>query len=59
VEQGKAAIARQQRNKHIFAATNQHATTEELFEAMFRAVRAAAVKRGPAAIWQAVSQSVE
>jgi hypothetical protein len=35
VEQEEGAIARQRRGKHIFAATNQHATTEELLEAVF------------------------
>jgi hypothetical protein len=35
VEQEEAAIGRQRRGEHISAATNQHATTEELLEAVF------------------------
>jgi hypothetical protein len=31
----EAAIARQQRGKHISATTNQHETVEELFESVF------------------------
>jgi hypothetical protein len=35
VEQEEEAIARQWRCKHVSAATNQHATVEELLEALF------------------------
>jgi hypothetical protein len=35
VEQEKAAVARQRRGKHISAATNKHATTDELMEVAF------------------------
>jgi hypothetical protein len=31
VEQEEAAVAKQQRTKHMFAVTNQYATIEELF----------------------------
>jgi hypothetical protein len=40
VEQKQAAVAMQQRSKHVSAATNQYASTEELLEAVFSAVRA-------------------
>jgi hypothetical protein len=35
VEQEDAAIARQQRRKQVSAATNRHATIEELLEVVF------------------------
>jgi hypothetical protein len=35
VEQEEAAVARHWRGKHVSAATNQHATIEELLEAVF------------------------
>jgi hypothetical protein len=35
VEPKGTVVARQRRDKHVSAATNTHATTEELLEAMF------------------------
>jgi hypothetical protein len=35
VEQEEAVIARERRGKHVFAATNKHATIEEQLEVVF------------------------
>jgi hypothetical protein len=43
VEQKRAAVAMQWRSKHVSTATNQHASTRELLEAVFSVVRAAPI----------------
>jgi hypothetical protein len=47
VEKEKAAIARQRCGKHVSIASNQHATIQDLLEAVFRVVHPKARYQGP------------